>query len=78
MGSSDGGTADDVLSDEKTRRLLRAALARGREILAAPRLMGEHCLAPELRPDGIVLQRLMLAPEANEGDEGCSRHGCAT
>lgn len=69
MGSSDGGTADDVLSDEKTRRLLRAALARGREILAAPRLMREHCLAPELRPDGIVVQRLMLAPEANEGDE---------
>ena len=63
--SAGGGAAD---ADEKTRGLLRAALARGRAG-AAPRLMREHCLAPERRPGGIVVQRLMLAPEAHEGDE---------
>jgi len=63
---SDEKTAADA--DEKTRGLLRAALARGRAG-AAPRLMREHCLAPERRPGGIVVQRLMLAPEAHEGDE---------
>ena len=64
--SAGGGAADDA--DEKTRDLLRAALARGRAG-AAPRLMREHCLAPERRPGGIIVQRLMLAPEAHEGDE---------
>ena len=59
--SAGGGAAD---ADEKTRGLLRAALARGRAG-AAPRLMREHCLAPERRPGGIVVQRLMLAPEAH-------------
>ena len=63
--SAGGGAAD---ADEKTRGLLRAALARGRAG-DAPRLMREHCLAPERRPGGIVVQRLMLAPEAHEGDE---------
>ena len=66
MWSSDGGASDDA--DEKTRGLLRAALARGRAG-AAPCLMREHCLAPERRPGGIIVQRLMLAPEAHEGDE---------
>ena len=53
--SAGGGAAD---ADEKTRGLLRAALARGRAG-AAPRLMREHCLAPERRPGGIV-----AAPDA--------------
>jgi hypothetical protein len=59
-----GDGAEDPI--ETTRRLLRATLARGRAG-AMPRLMREHCLEPERRDGGIVVQRLMLAPEGEDG-----------
>tara|TARA_B110000977_G_scaffold196939_1_gene278355 strand:- start:73 stop:1377 length:1305 start_codon:yes stop_codon:yes gene_type:complete len=58
--------SDDAL--ETTRRALRATLARGQSG-KIPTLMREHCLPLERKDDEIVVQRLMLAPEAPDGIE---------
>jgi hypothetical protein len=51
------------------RRRLVDALSRGRPGTTPPRVSREHSLPPERRADGIVVQRVMLAPEPGDGRE---------
>ena len=60
--------SDDEPASALRRRLVDA-LSRGRPGTTPPRVSREHSLPPERRADGIVVQRVMLAPEPGDGRE---------
>ena len=64
----DASSCDDDANHASTRRSLRAALARGRAG-TVPTLMRSHCLPVERMEGGVVVRRLMLAPDARDGRE---------
>ena len=61
-------SSDDEPASALRRRLVDA-LSRGRPGTTPPRVSREHSLPPERRADGIVVQRVMLAPEPGDGRE---------
>ena len=60
--------SDDEPASALRRRLVDA-LSRGRPGTTPPRVSREHSLPPKRRADGIVVQRVMLAPEPGDGRE---------